>query len=304
MTSLRRMGLLLAAALAPLVVGVGAAPAQQLDPRQSRALYADPQSLAAQQGDAYAAIGSQPQALWLTTSYSVDAVQGVTADYVSRAAAAQRTPQVVLYAIPDLNCGGGGWPDATTYRAWVSRIAAALAGRGAIAIVEPDALPFASTCGGSARLSLLRWTVGTLAEAGVWAYLDAGHTHWQPAKRVARWLKRAGVARARGFALNVANFQPTAATKRYAAAVRRALAKRGVRASHYVIDTSRNGARPRGTNWCNPTWARLGTAPRMFTSGALDGLLWVKHPGETDGACHGGPAWGWSDLLADRLLGR
>jgi endoglucanase len=79
-----------------------------------------------------------------------------------------------------------------------------------------------------------------------------------------------------------------------------------VKGVKYVIDTSRNGgASPVSGDVINPTWARLGARPRLVFEGALDGTLWVKHPGESDGPVNGGPSSGqWCDTLADRLLGR
>jgi endoglucanase len=76
---------------------------------------------------------------------------------------------------------------------------------------------------------------------------------------------------------------------------------------HFVIDTSRNGNGPLNTapfglapynqpssvlthltngNWCNPPGAGLGLRPTANTGVALlDAYLWVKTPGESDGAC-------------------
>ena len=79
-----------------------------------------------------------------------------------------------------------------------------------------------------------------------------------------------------------------------------------MKGKRYVVDTSRNGyASPVGGDVLNPTWARLGKAPRLVFDGAFDGTLWVKHPGESDGRVNGGSSSGeWCDMLADRLLGR
>ena len=50
--------------------------------------------------------------------------------------------------------------------------------------------------------------------------------------------------------------------------------------------------------WCNPTGRALGTRPTTTTGIAtLDAFLWIKRPGESDGACNGGPKSGvwWAD---------
>src|SRR6185503_5483480 len=76
--------------------------------------------------------------------------------------------------------------------------------------------------------------------------------------------------------------------------------------AHFVVDTSRNGAGPLptgsgypGPSWCNPPGRALGTAPTLSTGVPLvDGYLWIKYPGESDGSCGlGDPAAGtfWLD---------
>ena len=84
--------------------------------------------------------------------------------------------------------------------------------------------------------------------------------------------------------------------------------------THFVIDTSRNGTGPwdySGTSypdpqdWCNPPGRGLGLTPTTDTGLALvDAYLWVKIPGESDGACTRGlgpggttvdPEWGLID---------
>ncbi|MBI3748134.1 MAG: glycoside hydrolase family 6 protein [Chloroflexi bacterium] len=71
-------------------------------------------------------------------------------------------------------------------------------------------------------------------------------------------------------------------------------------ATHFVIDTSRNGRGPWTTatpypdrqDWCNPPRRGLGLRPTLDTRvSLLDAYLWVKIPGESDGTCtRGGPA--------------
>jgi endoglucanase len=314
--SLSCRALVLATVLALATVGltapVHARPAK--DPRATRALFVDPSMSAVQQGGVYRQrIGSKAQALWVTPYYPTSSVRAAVRGYTRRAAAARRTPTLVVYGIPGRDCGGassGGLADAAAYRAWVAQIAAGLRGQRAIVVVEPDAVPLfagpVSACPtrppGWQRM--LRYATRTLSRSGAWVYLDAGHSHWTPYANRAAALKRSGIAYARGFSTNVSNFRSTAAEKRYAAVLLRDLRRLGVRGKRYVVDASRNGARP-GTGVLNPTWARVGRAPRLVLRGAFDGTLWVKHPGESDGQVNGGPPAGqWCDLLADRLLGR
>ncbi len=270
-------------------------------------LYADAATVQVPASGPYAAWRTVPQAWWLTESLSTATVRSTVAAYLDRAAAAKARPVLVLYAIPGRDCGSyssGGFADAAGYRGWIAQVAAALQGSSALVVVEPDALASAGKCGGSGRISLLRWATRKLARSGAWIYLDAGHSNWEKSTVMVSRLRAAGVRWARGVSLNVSNYRSTAAEKRFGASVVRGLRARGLKGKRFVIDTSRNGAMPRSSEWCNPTWARLGARPRLVRHrGALDGFLWVKHPGESDGTCNGGPEAGrWSDLLASRLV--
>jgi endoglucanase len=148
------------------------------------------------------------------------------------------------------------------------------------------------------RYALLGHAVDVLrANPGTVVYLDAGNPTWirEPA-RMAAALRRAGVERAHGFALNVANFETTADNVAYGTALSRLLG-----GAHFVVDTSRNGNGPAAIgagdrHWCNPPGRRLGDAPTTRTGNPLvDAYLWVKRPGESDGACSPGapPAGRW-----------
>ena len=99
-------------------------------------------------------------------------------------------------------------------------------------------------------------------------------------------LRTAGVERADGFALNVGGFESTADNIAYGLK----LSKR-LDGAHFVVDTSRNGNGPsaRGRSACNPPGRALGDAPTTSTGQPrVDAYLWVKRPGESDGACGGG----------------
>jgi endoglucanase len=104
-------------------------------------------------------------------------------------------------------------------------------------------------------------------------------------------LRGAGVADARGFATNVANFNTVADEVAYGNALATALGGK-----HYVVDTSRNGAGPAGTAWCNPPGRGLGPKPTSSTGAtSADAYFWIKRPGESDGDCGIGdpPAGTW-----------
>ncbi|MCW2792016.1 MAG: Cellulase, partial [Nocardioides sp.] len=284
------------------------------DPRRTRGLFVDPRMPAAAEGPDYASIAGKAQALWIIPeAYPTSSVRGAVRDYTGRALGAGKTPVLTVYGIPGRDCGGqssdGALRTAAQYRGWIRQVAKGLARQTAMVILEPDALPFfgsQATCEDKPAdwLGMLRFASKSLSASGAWVYLDAGHSNWTPYDHRPALLKKAGIRYDRGFSTNVSNFRRTANEKTYAATMLRGLRKLGVTGKHYVVDTSRNGAKPADDQVLNPPWARLGKRPRLVFDGAFDGTLWVKHPGESDGEVNGGPPSGqWCDLLADRLLG-
>lgn len=264
--------------------------------------YRDPDSqvlrwLTANPGDSRAAlirdrIGVQPQAKWFTTpgtAGTTTAVQG----YVGAAGAAGQIPVLVAYAIPDRDCGGasaGGTGTLTEYAAWVRAFAAGLGTRTAVVLLEPDSLAL-QTCldsaGVAARDAALAAAVTTIKQANPAAkvYLDAGHSAWNSAGEQAGRLVAAGVRNADGFYSNVSNFRTTADEVAYGRGILSAI---GAGNLHQVIDTSRNGRGPDGSQWCDPAGRGVGAGPTTSTGEAsVDAFVWVKPPGEADGCAAG-----------------
>lgn len=203
------------------------------------------------------------------------------------------TPVLVAYAIPQRDCGGfsgGGTADGAAYRRWARAFADGLAGRRAVVVLEPDAVALTDCLAPAQReerLALLADAVGVLSSPATDVYVDGGHSRWVPAEEMAARLVRAGVGSAAGFALNVSNFGDTEGEIAYGDAVSAATG-----GAHFVIDTGRNGRGSDGT-WCNPPGRALGATPTLRTGRPLvDAFLWVKPPGESDGACNGGPPAG------------
>lgn len=215
-------------------------------------------------------------------------VRAAAADLVEDAAAAGRRPVLVAYNIPGRECSGAGASNEGAYRTWIRELAAGIADRPASVILEPDAL--GHLCGNAAaKYRLLGDAVEVLeAGAGTDVYLDAGHPKWLDVATAVQRLRAAGVAKARGFSLNVSNFVSTGETERYGEAIVAALGGK----SRYVIDTSRNG-NGEGSGLCNPPGRALGAEPTADTAAAhADAYLWIKVPGESDGACDGAPPAG------------
>lgn len=273
------------------------------------AFYVDPDTQAAAAAltatgadrDAALRIAGTPQAMWLVDGGDAAAARAQVADYTARAQAAGQIGVVVVYAIPGRDCGShsAGGADEQGYRDWVAQVAAGLVGEPWV-VLEPDALAQLGDCDGQGdRAGMLRDAARLLDDAGARVYLDVGHPAWLSAQVAADRLRQVGLDHLAGFALNVSNYRTTAESREYGEQVS-ALAG----GARYVVDTSRNGNGP-GDDWCNPPGRALGDAPRTVDDGtALDALLWVKSPGESDGTCRGGPAAGvWWPQMARELAG-
>jgi cellulase/cellobiase CelA1 len=248
--------------------------------------------------DLLAKIALTPQAYWVGDWAEADETRQQVADYTGRAAAAGQTGMLTVYAIPGRDCGnhsGGGVPE-SEYARWVDTVASGIEGS-PVVILEPDALAQLGDCDGQGdRVGYLRYAAASLTDAGARVYIDAGHSGWLGASEAARRLQLIGFTDAVGFALNTSNYQTTVDTQAYAEQVSSQVGGRP-----YVIDTSRNGNGSNG-EWCNPRGRALGEQPRLVDDAtALDALLWVKLPGESDGACNGGPPAGqwWQEIALE-----
>jgi endoglucanase len=293
-------------------------PDTSVEPVAGQPLYVDPDSSAADQvkawraegrtadADAVARIADQPTAIWLTAD--AGAVKQQVDDVVGAAERAGSLPVLVAYNIPHRDCGGysnGGAASPDAYREWIAAIADGVEGRPVVVILEPDAIAHVLdgclTEGVNDRLDLLADAVKTLKATGrARVYLDAGNPNWvDNVAKLTRTLRRGGVGAADGFSLNVSNFVGLKKNLDYGGRVSRALG-----GAHFVIDTSRNGngalpaggATNGGPNWCNPPGRALGHVPTTEPGPRrVDAYLWVKYPGESDGACRPGepPAGQW-----------
>jgi endoglucanase len=243
-------------------------------------------------------VAAEPQASWYG-GWSGD-IKTVVTNYVNAAERAGELALLVAYNIPNRDCGqysAGGASDDGAYREWIKGFADGIGARRAVVVLEPDAVPLLDAClskpDQSKRLELIRETVVTLeALPHVAVYIDAGHSSWVPVPEMAERLKLAGIAEARGFALNTSNYRADDELIKYGKDLIAAL---GID-THFIIDSSRNGngpAPPGEEDWCNPEGRALGRPPTANTGEpVLDAYVWIKRPGESDGTCKGGPPAG------------
>lgn len=301
-----------ALAVAAVAVSVSADPAfgpppgirlvDEANPLAGKPFYVDPISSAMRAAKGannpqLTAIANTPASYWLDQAFPSSTVAGTVSRYAGAAQAAGAMPVLTLYAIPNRDCGSfaaGGFASGAEYRRWIDAVSTGLGGAPAAIILEPDALAMADCLSGDQRqerFDLMSYAVDKLtANPAAAVYVDGGHSRWLAADDMAARLNSVGVAKARGFSLNTANFYTTEEEIGYGETISGL-----TNGSHYVIDTSRNGVGPAPEtplNWCNPTGRALGVAPTTDTAGAhADAYLWVKRPGESDGSCDRGEPW-------------
>ncbi len=239
-------------------------------------------------------IAAVPQGRWFTQNNPGTVAAEVDA-FVGAAAAAGKTPIMVVYNIPNRDCSGassGGLASHSAYRQWVDQVAAGLKGRAAAIVLEPDVLALMTNCLSSAQQAEVYASMAyagkalKAASSRAKVYFDAAHSAWlSPAEMAAR-LVRADIANsADGISVNVSNYRTNAESTAY---IRNVIAATGVSRLKGVIDTSRNGNGPAGSEWCDPAGRAIGVpSTDQVSDPILDAYLWIKLPGEADGCIAG-----------------
>jgi endoglucanase len=239
-------------------------------------------------------IAATPQGKWFTTT-NTSTVRGEVDAFVGAAASAGKVPILVVYNIPNRDCGGasgGGAPSHDAYRQWIDQVAAGLAGRAAAIVLEPDVLPIMTSCQSADQQNQTKASIayaGKRLKSGsgqAKVYFDIGHSAWLAAGEAASRLRGADISNsADGISTNVSNYRSTTDEVAYAKSILNAVGDSRLRA---VIDTSRNGNGPLGSEWCDPPGRAVGTPSTDQTGdGQIAAFLWVKLPGEADGCIAG-----------------
>ena len=267
---------------------------------QAQALWTNPNTgaarwVAANPGDWRASmirdrIAETPAGNWFTQYNPTGGIAAQVAAVDNAARAAGAAPIMVIYGIPNRDCGGhsgGGAPNHDAYRGWIDQIANEIDGPSYI-VIEPDVI--AHDCHSATDRAQINASLSYAAQKlnatdpGAKVYLDAGNSAWLEADDAARRLQAAGLQHADGFSLNVSNYRTTQEATAYAQQIR-GIVGSGKTA---VIDTSRNGNGPLNppnpNDWCDPPGRAIGQHPTTATGVAgIDAYLWVKLPGEADG---------------------
>ena len=243
-------------------------------------------------------ITSQPSSFWFVDNpkKQIKRLSGRIRRLCRRAHPYQ--PVIVLYSIPDRDVGGhskGGLPQ-SQYIEFIDNICEGIGNYKPIVIVEPDAIPHMRKMNfyqRQKRTRILKSVIHKLSKTGALIYLDIGHPKWLKKNDAITFFGLFYSNKVQGFSINTSNFVTTDKCIRYGDKV----------AKHfdcsYVIDTSRNGREVWETY--NPQEMKLGQKPTINTdSDYCDAYLWIKTPGESDGAINGWPKAG--RFNADKTL--
>jgi len=202
-------------------------------------------------------------------------------------------PVIVLYSIPDRDVGGHskGGLEPYQYSDFISEVCKGIGNYEPIIIFEPDAVPHMrkmSFYQRQKRTRIIKNAITKLSKTKAHIYLDIGHPNWLKKNDAITYFGLFHNEKIKGFCINTSNFVLTSKCIRYGDKV----------AKHfdcsYVVDTSRNGNEVWET--FNPQEMKIGNKPTTNTdSEYCDAYLWIKTPGESDGAVNGWPKAGRFD---------
>jgi endoglucanase len=153
---------------------------------------------------------------------------------------------VVFRMVPWESGACTGLPNAaaqTSYRKWINRFATAVGNTPAAIVLQPD-LPLAlcSPHHSMVPLKLVSYAAKRFSSLrNTTTYIDAGASDWETVANASWLLRNAGVRYTRGFALNATHSESTQHELLFGNQVRRALAAKGYRNKHFVINTASNG---------------------------------------------------------------
>jgi endoglucanase len=290
--------------LAVLLLPAPAASAQ--NPLEGLSFYVDRESYASQASASnreFAVLAERPVFRWFGRFYPN--LGRAVGKYIGAAKAAGQTPIMAVLRAESNKCSGGysgGGPseDHATMR-WYEEFARLVGSERVVIAFEPDSLGTLDCLRRDRRddrIRVLRHGVEMLSRLpNATIYLEASASDWEPAGLMAKLLRKIGVAKVRGFMLNVTHYDWTAANLRYGERLSRLLGGK-----HFVVNTSFNGRGPvhyrkrvngrirRINVYCHPLLRGLGPAPSNDThSPHADAYLYINRPGLSGGPWHGGP---------------
>ncbi len=237
--------------------------------------------------------------------WNMNHVEGRVARYMENAQISQPGTTVMLstYSLVHGHCGYTATPRMKRrYDRFIKGVGKGIGNSHVVFFLEIDSL-ITAPCLHRRQLRIrdaeLKYAIAALnADPHVLVYLDAGAADAVHARRMARFLRGAGIRQAAGFFLNATHFDWTTTEVHYGQKISKMLG--GV---HFIVNTGSNGRgplRPRrrvhhgNEVLCNPPGRGLGPLSvgndiaQQTNYRDVDGLLWFSNPGGSGGACRPG----------------
>jgi cellulase/cellobiase CelA1 len=241
-------------------------------------------------------------ATWYTDSEDPSSLKSNLNSLLSTCSSNTRVA-LVVYGLPNKDCEAGysntGYnKNAEDYRKWVQNLANTVGNRKVLYVLEPDAVGLVAN-GGCAVQNNYTANVRTSLEIlsknpNADIYLDVGFwtlENADSAVKTANAVKQLStVGRLKGITLNTSNYRPSADMAALCTTFQKAYGSSNL---NCVVDTSRNyNNNPPSREWCNARFGGIGKLPTASTGYSnIDYFIWVKPPGESDGACDGTTAF-------------
>jgi hypothetical protein len=198
-------------------------------------------------------VALRPEANWFGGWETPAAIRGAVEGYIDDVTHGSAT---VLAQLSDFSlspwegalCGTAETPAlVSSYHQWNDGFAAGIGASRALVVMQPDLPEAHNTCLSSPTRSTylqeVAWATKKLNSLPhTTVYIDAGSSDWLSVGNVTALLVQSGIRWARGFSLNATHHTSTQSEIAYGQAIVQALARRGYKQKHFIIDTAENGS--------------------------------------------------------------